>query len=161
MSTIDFELNGDAVRVDAPPDRLLLEVLREDLGLTGSKLGCGTGDCGACTVVLNGATVDACLIYIGECAGGSVETVERIAETPAGTCVTEELASHGAIQCGICTPGFVVSAAAALETLGPHPKRQEIQDALAGNLCRCTGYVTIIEAVRAAAERFNADGRNP
>lgn len=153
--TVELRVNGEAVRVHVEPDRLLLDLLREDLGLTGSKLGCGTGDCGACTVVLDGATVNACLVYAAECDGADVETVEGIAETEAGRCVAAAFAEHGAVQCGICTPGFLVSASAVLPALGPHPDRRAVEEALAGNLCRCTGYLPIIDAVRAAALRHH------
>ena len=147
------------VRVEA--DRLLLDVLREELDLTGAKLGCGTGDCGACTVLVEGKPVNACLVYAAECEGLVVVTPEGAAASESGRVVVEELVRTGAVQCGICTPGFVVSALAAIDAAPGTPSREEIQVALAGNLCRCTGYVPIIEAVSAAAERINAEAGEP
>jgi len=150
---VSFSCNDNDVDVSIEADRLLLDVLREDLDLTGAKLGCGTGDCGACTVLLDGRAVNACLVYAVECDGRSVVTPEGVGQTPLGRIIVEELVNRGGVQCGICTPGFLVAAAAALADRDRPPDREEIQVALAGNLCRCTGYVPIIEAVAAAAER--------
>ena len=158
---IQLTCNGAQRRASAPRDRLLVEFLREDLGLTGTKFGCGTGDCGACTVLLDGRPVDSCLIYAVECAGSTVETIEHIASTAAGKALTEAFDQYGAVQCGICTPGFIVSAAGSMGELGPEPARSEIQTALAGNLCRCTGYIPIIDAVAAAAAEFNSAAGDP
>jgi carbon-monoxide dehydrogenase small subunit len=152
--------NGRTVTVSAPADRLLIDVLREQLDLTGTKLGCGTGDCGACTVLLDGAAVNACLVYIAECDGRTVDTIEGVAATPAGAVVVDAFVEQDAVQCGICTPGFVVSAAAALPALGRAPERAAVQDALAGNLCRCTGYQPIVSAVQHAARALTA-GEGP
>jgi aerobic-type carbon monoxide dehydrogenase small subunit (CoxS/CutS family) len=145
-----FCCNGVNRPLGGEGDRLLIDVLRDDLHLTGTKLGCGTGDCGACTVLLDGAPVNSCLVYAAECAGSSVETIESVAATPRGHRIVDALVAGGAVQCGICTPGIVVAAAALLER-GGHPGREEIEIALAGNLCRCTGYLPIIAAVEAAA----------
>ena len=145
-----FSCNGVDRPLDDAEDRLLIEVLRDDLHLTGTKLGCGTGDCGACTVLLDGEPVNSCLVFAAECAGSAVETVEAVAASPRGRRIVEELVAYGGVQCGICTPGIVVAAAALLECK-PRPRREEIEVALAGNLCRCTGYLPILAAVEAAA----------
>lgn len=150
-SDVGFRLNGDDVVVRTTPDRLLIDVLREDLGRTGTKFGCGTGDCGACTVMLGGSCVNSCLIYAAECESAEVITVEGIVETDAGRRVVAAFERYGAVQCGICTPGFIVTAAAALPALGRDPQRSDVQTTLAGNLCRCTGYLPIIDAVIAVA----------
>jgi aerobic-type carbon monoxide dehydrogenase small subunit (CoxS/CutS family) len=146
-------VNDQAVQVDGP-DRLLIEVLREELGLTGTKLGCGTGDCGACTVLLDGMPVNSCLVYLGECQGHAVDTVESVCRDRVGEVVAQEMAAAGAVQCGICTPGMVVMASAFLREHGGCPSRAEIECALSGNLCRCTGYYPIIQAVESAAARL-------
>jgi len=152
---LSFVCNGVPVSVAASADRLLIDVLREDLGLTGTKLGCGTGDCGACTVLLDGLAGNACLVYASECQGLTVETVEAVAASQVGRRVVAEFSARGAVQCGICTPGFVVAAVATLEDLGVNPGREAVQEALAGNLCRCTGYEPIIEATLAAASKLS------
>ena len=146
-----FSCNGVERPLADARDRLLIEVLRDDLHLSGTKLGCGTGDCGACTVLLDGDPVNSCLVFAAECAGSAVETVEAVAASPRGRRIVEELVAHGGVQCGICTPGIVVVAAALLERT-PRPRRDEIEVALAGNLCRCTGYLPIVAALEAAAE---------
>jgi carbon-monoxide dehydrogenase small subunit len=134
--------------------RLLIEVLREDFGLTGTKLGCGTGDCGACTVVLEGEAVNACLIYASECAGREVQTIEHVASNGIGALVAEAFAAAGAVQCGICTPGFVVAATDFLVQTDGDCTRDQVATALGGNLCRCTGYLPIVDAVLDVASRL-------
>lgn len=145
--------NGAEVRVRSRPDRLLVDLLREELGLTGTKLGCGTGDCGACTVLLDGAPVVSCLVYAAECHGREVETIEGVAKRETGRTLVDRFAELGAVQCGICTPGFVVTACALLDVSDGVPTELAVKNALAGNLCRCTGYFPIIEGVRSAAEQ--------
>jgi aerobic-type carbon monoxide dehydrogenase small subunit (CoxS/CutS family) len=145
-----FSCNGVDRPLAAQEERLLIDVLRDDLHLTGTKLGCGTGDCGACTVLLDGAPVNSCLVYAAECADASVETIEAVAQSPRGWRIVDALVTNGAVQCGICTPGIVVAAVALLERV-ERPGREEIEVALAGNICRCTGYLPIIAAVEAAA----------
>jgi aerobic-type carbon monoxide dehydrogenase small subunit (CoxS/CutS family) len=152
VSPLDFSCNGSQRRVGEVGDRLLIDVLRDDLGLTGTKLGCGTGDCGACTVLLDGTPVNSCLVYAAECEGAAIETVEGVAETPAGAAVIDAMAKAGAVQCGICTPGIVVTAAPFVAAADEPPSRAQIERALEGNLCRCTGYLSIVQAVRDAAE---------
>ena len=155
---ITLHCNGRERTARAEPDRLLVDFLREDLGLTGTKYGCGTGDCGACTVLVDGEPVHGCLVYAVECEGAEVTTVERVAETPEGQLVVEALLRHNGVQCGICTPGFVVTAAGSLGALGPEPDRERVQAALAGNLCLCTGYEPIVTAVQDAAARHHSGG---
>lgn len=148
---VSLQVNGEPQLVRIPPDELLVDTLRVRLGLTGTKLGCGTGDCGTCTVLLDGEPVCACLIFTHQCDGQSVETVERTAETFEGAAVSGAMAALGGIQCGICTPGIIVSACALIRgTPGPVSKSQ-VREALAGNLCRCTGYEPIVAAVCAAS----------
>jgi carbon-monoxide dehydrogenase small subunit len=148
----EFGLNGAPARVEHDPDALLIETLRETCGLTGTKLGCGTGDCGACTVLLGGRPMNSCLVYTAECSGAEVATIEGVASTPVGAAIVDALVAADAVQCGFCTPGIVVTAAALLDG-----EETTVESALAGNLCRCTGYLPIIAAVRAAASRHAPD----
>ena len=147
-----FTVNGASVEVEATGMRRLLDVLREDLGLTGTKEGCGEGECGACSVLLDGAVVDACLVPVSQAGGGSVLTVEGLA--PEGTLGTLQQAflETGGAQCGICTPGMLMAGEAFLES-GASATDENIREAIAGNLCRCTGYTKIIDAIALAAER--------
>jgi carbon-monoxide dehydrogenase small subunit len=145
-------VNGLAYEVDlAQPDTLLIDAIRYGCGLTGTKLGCGTGDCGACTVIIEGKPANSCLVYAAECDEAEIETVEEIASTPVGSTIVDEMVAADAIQCGFCTPGIVVTAAALLRT-EPRGAIDEtlVRRALAGNLCRCTGYASIVRAVVAA-----------
>lgn len=157
LTTITLHLNGDPVRVAFAPHKTLLEVLREDLGLTGTKHGCELGECGTCTVLLDDVPVLSCLVLAQACDGRRVLTVEGLAEDGALSPLQEAFADLGAAQCGYCTPGFLL-AAEALLAANPTPTRAEIKDALAGNLCRCTGYLKIYEAVELAVEKRRADG---
>jgi carbon-monoxide dehydrogenase small subunit len=147
-----FTVNGAPVEVEAIGMRRLLDVLREDLGLTGTKEGCGEGECGACSVLVDGAVVDACLVPVSQAQGTSVQTVEGLA--PEGTLGTLQQAflETGGAQCGICTPGMLIAGEAFLVS-GAAPTDENIREAIAGNLCRCTGYTKIIEAIALAAER--------
>jgi aerobic carbon-monoxide dehydrogenase small subunit len=147
-----FTVNGSPVEVEATGMRRLLDVLREDLGLTGTKEGCGEGECGACSVLVNGDVVDACLVPVSQAQGMSVRTVEGLAaEGRLGTLQQAFLETGGA-QCGICTPGMLIAGESFLAS-GASPTEENIREAIAGNLCRCTGYTKIIEAIALAAER--------
>ena len=149
-----FSLNGRPVDIVVEPHLTLLEVLRDVLGLTGTKEGCGTGDCGACTVLLDGAPVSSCLLLAVEAADCEVTTVEGLAAPGELHPLQKALIAHGGLQCGFCTPGVLLSSVALLAR-NPHPSDGEIRAALAGNLCRCTGYDKIVRAVQAAGEETN------
>ena len=146
-------VNGDAVRTAVPAQRTLLELLRYDLGLTGSKQGCDKGDCGTCTVLVDGQPVLSCLTLAVEAEGASVETIESLASGPVLHPLQTAFVTHGAAQCGFCTPGMLMSAKALLVAT-PHPTRDEVKHALSGNLCRCTGYTKILDAIEAAAREL-------
>lgn len=152
---IEFILNGRKRRVDVEPNQLLLNLLRDELGLTGTKYGCGVGVCGACTVLLNGEPILSCLTLAIEVDGKTVETIEGLAKGGSLDPVQEAFIETGAIQCGFCTPGFIMMAKALLKE-NPEPTEREIREYLKGNLCRCTGYVNIVKAVKLAAERSKA-----
>jgi carbon-monoxide dehydrogenase small subunit len=143
---VSFHVNGAPVTVRTLPLARLLDVLREELRLTGAKEGCGEGECGACTVLVDGVAVNSCLVPVCQVDGGAVVTVEGLSTDGRLHPVQAALLAHGGAQCGICTPGFVVMAAQLLAT-NPHPTRSEARAALAGNLCRCTGYQKIVDAV--------------
>ena len=147
-----FVVNGDPVEVEVPGMRRLLDVLREDLALTGTKEGCGEGECGACTVLLDGAVVDACLVPICQVDGTSVATVEGLGATDALNDLQAAFLETGGAQCGICTPGMLMAAEAHL-AVGGTADDDAIREAIAGNLCRCTGYTKIVEAIALAAEQ--------
>jgi aerobic-type carbon monoxide dehydrogenase small subunit (CoxS/CutS family) len=157
---ISFTLNGEAVEVAFAPHKTLLEVLREDLALTGTKHGCELGECGTCAVLLDGAPVLSCLALGVDCAGRRVETVEGMAGPDGLHPLQKAFADLGAAQCGYCTPGFLLTARALLDEK-PAPSLQEIKEALAGNLCRCTGYVKIFEAVELAAAWMRGEDAVP
>jgi len=144
-------INGDPVEYACETEDTLLDVLRDRLGMTGSKEGCGSGDCGACSVMLDGALVCSCLVLGVEAEGSQIETVEGIAHQDKLHVIQEKFLEHAALQCGICTPGLIVSTKALLEE-NPHPTEEEARYYLAGNLCRCTGYDKIIKAVMDAAD---------
>lgn len=152
---VSTRINGDPVDFACPPDETLLDSLRDRCGLTGAKEGCGTGDCGACSVLLDGRLVCSCLVLGAEADGREVSTVEGLAEGGALHPLQEKFIEHAALQCGICTPGFLM-AAKALLARSPSPSEEEIRYALAGNLCRCTGYDKIVRAVQAAAAEMRA-----
>ena len=147
-----FNVNGSPVAVKAPGMRRLLDVLREDLALTGTKEGCGEGECGACSVLIDGALVDACLVPVCQVEGASVDTVEGLADDGALNGLQAAFLETGGAQCGICTPGMLMAGEAFLAS-GEAPKEEAIRHAIAGNLCRCTGYTKIIDAIALAADR--------
>jgi aerobic carbon-monoxide dehydrogenase small subunit len=149
--TLSFVLNGEPVEVDIEPHLTLLEVLRDTLGLTGTKEGCGAGECGACTVLLDGKTVNACIFPAMEAEAKNVVTIEGIADAQGNLHpIQKAFVEYGAVQCGFCTPGMVLSAKALLDE-NPKPTEEEIRHGIAGNLCRCTGYLQIIQAIKAAS----------
>ena len=149
---VKFRVNGDSYEVYVDVHRTLLEVLRDELELTGAKEGCGNGNCGACTVNVDGRAVNACLMLAVEAEGHDVLTVEGVAREGALHPIQETFIEETALQCGFCTPGFIMSAKAFLEQ-HPSPTEEEIRIAIAGNLCRCTGYDKIVRAIAAAAQR--------
>ncbi len=152
--TLLFTLNGEPVGVEIEPHLTLLQVLRDKLGLTGTKEGCGMGECGACTVLLNGRTVNSCILPAMEADGKSVITIEGLADAQGKLHpIQKAFIEHGAIQCGFCPPGMVLSAKALLDE-NPKPTEEEIRMGIAGNLCRCTGYLQIVQAIKAASEKM-------
>ena len=152
---IRFTLNGEKTEIDAPPDRRVVDILREDLGLTGTKEGCGIGECGACTILVGDTPRLSCLMLAAQLEGLDITTVEGLGANGQPNPLQEAFVRCGAIQCGFCTPGMLM-AATALIRRNPYPSRTEIREALSGNLCRCTGYQKIVDAVEAAT-RATAD----
>ena len=148
---IDFSVNGVPQSVETYPMSRLLDVLREDIGLTGTKEGCGEGECGACSVLVDGELVNSCLTPVLQVAGCEVLTVEGLAKNGRLHPLQEAFANTGGAQCGICTPGMIMASYQLLERV-PHPTDEQIREGLAGNLCRCTGYQKIFDAVRQASE---------
>jgi carbon-monoxide dehydrogenase small subunit len=154
VSVVPFTVNGRPEEVEGAPMERLLDVLRQRLGLTGTKEGCGEGECGACTVLLDGEPVLSCLVPLVQCAGRRIETVENLADaadSPAKDFM-ERFVSTGGVQCGACTPGIIVTAWALLQR-SPAPTEEDVREALAGNLCRCTGYEGILRALVTEPER--------
>ena len=153
MMEIDITVNGRKRRFDVEPNKLLLNLVRDDLYLTGTKYGCGIGECGACTVHLDGEAVLACMVLAVDADGRRVDTIEGVADGNKLDPVQEAYIEEGAIQCGFCTPGFVMTTKALLAE-NPDPSEAEIREYLKGNMCRCTGYVNIVKAVQSAAEKI-------
>jgi carbon-monoxide dehydrogenase small subunit len=149
---IRFKINDTTREVDSPPLRRLLDVLREDLRLTGAKEGCGEGECGACSVIIDGEVVNSCLVPVCQADGTSITTVEGLARDERLDPLQQAFLECGGAQCGICTPGMLIAARALLDS-NANPTREEIREAIAGNLCRCTGYVKIIDAIEKASIR--------
>ena len=147
-----FTVNGTPAEVEVAGTRRLLDVLREDLGLTGTKEGCGEGECGACSVLLDGAVVDACLVPVSQADGTEVRTVEGLGQNGSLDVLQQAFLETGGAQCGICTPGMLMAGHAFLAS-GADPTDDNIREAIAGNLCRCTGYTKIIDAIALAAQR--------
>jgi len=152
MAKLDFTVNEERVSIDVADRARLVDVLRETLGLTGTKEGCGVGECGACTVIVNGKAVCSCITLAAGLNGAEVITIEGVSKNGELDVIQQAILDHHALQCGFCTPGIVMSAKALLDS-NPNPTTQEIQEAIAGNLCRCTGYQQVIDAVADAAQR--------
>ena len=153
----NFIVNGKSHEVIIEPNMLLIDVLRDKLGLTGTKYACGTGDCGACTVLVDGKPVLSCLTLAVTVKNKNILTIEGLAKGTTLHPIQQAFIDHGAVQCGFCTPGMILSAKALLDE-NPTPTREDVKAALAGNLCRCTGYIKIIDAVLDAAERIKKGG---
>jgi carbon-monoxide dehydrogenase small subunit len=147
-----IKVNQQEYEIVGEPWRTLLDVLRFDLGLTGTKEGCGTGSCGACTVLVNGQAVNSCLVLVGEVEGKEITTIEGVAQDGKLHPLQQAFIEEGAVQCGYCTPGFILTAKALLDT-NPNPTESQIREAVAGNLCRCTGYDKIVRAIMSVARR--------
>lgn len=153
---IRLTINGETVEAAVEPNHTLLQFLREDLGLTGTKHGCGLGDCGACTVIMEGRAVNSCLVLAIQANGKDILTIEGMADGATLHPIQQAFVDKGAIQCGFCTPGMILSAKALLDS-NPKPTEMEIRTAISGNLCRCTGYQKIVEAIEAAAETMSSE----
>jgi aerobic-type carbon monoxide dehydrogenase small subunit (CoxS/CutS family) len=153
---ITFILNGKEVQIDIPADRRAVDLLREDLNLPGTKEGCGEGECGACTILVNGESRLSCLMLAVQLEGQRVITIEGIASQDKLHPIQEAFAEQGAVQCGFCSPGMVLAAIDLLQR-NPNPTRMEIREGLSGNLCRCTGYQKIVDAVAAAANKLSEE----
>lgn len=149
---LTMTVNGRSVTIEINADELLVDVLRDRLGLIGTKVGCNEGECGACTIIMDGDPVLSCLIPALRAQGRQIITIEGLSDGDTLHPLQQAFVEHGAVQCGYCIPGFIMSAKALLD-VNPHPNRDEIKEAIAGNLCRCTGYVKIIEAIEAIADQ--------
>ncbi len=154
MIEIKFTLNKKHVSAKIESNIRLIDLLRDQFNLTGTKEGCGVGECGACTVLMNGRAVNSCLVIAAQADGSDIVTIEGISNGDVLNPLQKNFLSHGAVQCGFCTPGMVLSASALLDQK-PNPNEEEIKDAIAGNLCRCTGYKQIIDAVKETAKELN------
>ena len=155
LHRIALTVNGEYEQVDVPSQMTLMQMLRDKLALTGTKNGCNAGECGACTVLLNGEPVNSCMVLAVECGGAEVLTVEGLSRDGVLDPVQQAIIDHGGVQCGFCTPGILISSRALLDRQ-PDPSEDEIRQALVGNLCRCTGYLRIVDGVKDAASRQRA-----
>ena len=153
---VSFVLNGEEIRIETPADRRVVDILREDLHLTGTKEGCGTGECGACTILFDGESRLSCLMVAAQLEGRKVTTIEGLAEGERLHPVQQAFVDLGAVQCGFCTPGMILTAVDLLQK-NPDPTRLEIREGISGNLCRCTGYQKIVDAVEAASLRMKEE----
>jgi aerobic carbon-monoxide dehydrogenase small subunit len=155
MSKVDifFIVNGNSVKISVLPDKTLVDVLREDLKLTGTKAGCRGGECGACTVIMDGKPVNSCLVFAGQLEGKEVLTIESLSKGEEVHPIQQAFIEEGAVQCGFCIPGMIMTTKALLDS-NPEPAEVEIKEALSGNLCRCTGYIKIFKAVKKASEKL-------
>jgi carbon-monoxide dehydrogenase small subunit len=155
LKELNLTVNGKLYQLSVLPWRTLLEVIREDLGFTGTKEGCGLGECGACTVLMDGQAVNSCLVLATEADGKKITTIEGLADGDKLHPIQRAFVDHGGLQCGFCTPGMIMSAKALLDE-NPTPTEEEIKQGISGNLCRCTGYAKIIESIKAAAKNMEA-----
>ncbi len=155
---ISAMVNGTSVVLRTPANRTMLSILREDLHLTGVKEGCGIGECGACTVIMDGKVVNACMVLAPKMDGATITTIEGLGDEENLHPLQKAFIEHGAVQCGFCTPGMILSAKALLDEK-PHPTRLEIREGISGNLCRCTGYQQIVDAIESVAEGGMEEGR--
>lgn len=153
LITLKFKLNGNKVAIKAEPHIRLIDLLRDKFNLTGTKEGCGVGECGACTVLMNKKAVNSCLVLAAQVSGSEIETIESLAAGKLLHPLQKNFLSQGAVQCGFCTPGMILSAYALLDK-NPQPDEEEIKEAIAGNLCRCTGYKQIVDAVKTTANEL-------
>ena len=153
MIDLNFNVNGKNVEITVDDSLRLLDILRDELGLTGTKEGCAIGECGACTVIMNGEAVNSCIILAAQVDGSEIETVENLEKNEVLSKLQDAFLDNGAIQCGFCTPGMLMSAKALLDK-NPTPSEEEIKTALEGNLCRCTGYIPILNSVKDAVEKI-------
>ena len=153
---VSFVLNGKEIQIETPSDRRVVDILREDHHLTGTKEGCGTGECGACTILFDGESRLSCLMVAAQLEGRKVTTIEGLAEGEGLDPVQQAFVELGAVQCGFCTPGMILTAVDLLQK-NPNPTRLEIREGISGNLCRCTGYQKIVDAVEAASLRMKED----
>ena len=154
--TIQFVINGQSVEIEVKPWRTLLEMIRENLNLTGTKEGCGHGECGSCTVLMGGKTVNSCLVPAAEADGQEILTIEGLSEAGSLHPIQEAFVERSGMQCGFCTPGMIISAKALLDR-NSDPSEKEIREAMAGNFCRCTGYTKIVESIDAAARALREE----
>ena len=152
MADIKFKLNNENVRINRDPTVRLLDVLRDDFGMMGVKEGCGEGECGACSILVDGEVVSSCLMPLGNAGGKEIVTIEGFAKTERYHILHQAYEDEGSVQCGFCIPGMIIASESLLNK-NPHPSEEEIRDALSGNLCRCTGYNMIVRAIQLAAER--------
>lgn len=157
-STITLTVNGEDYEISVKPNVSLLDVLRDELDFTGTKRGCDTGDCGACTVIMDGKAVNACLVLAMRADGCKIVTIEGMASGNKLDPIQEAFLEKGAVQCGFCTPGMALSTKALLDE-NPNPTKEEIKAGIAGNLCRCTGYTKIIEAIQTASQKMSEGGK--
>jgi aerobic carbon-monoxide dehydrogenase small subunit len=148
---VKVTVNGETYERDVEPRKLLIHFLRDDLDLTGSHIGCDTGNCGACSVIVDGVLLKSCMMLAVQADGATIETVEGLAQDGELNGLQQAFSDHHGLQCGYCTPGMLMSATALLRS-NPHPSEDEIRKAIQGNICRCTGYVNIVEAIKSAAE---------
>jgi len=158
-STITLTVNGEIYEISVKPNVSLLDVLRDELDLTGTKRGCDSGDCGACTVIMDGKAVTACLVLAMKADGRNIVTIEGLANGNKLDPIQQSFLEKGAVQCGFCTPGMVLSTKALLDQ-NPNPTKEEIKVGIAGNLCRCTGYTKIIEAIQTASQKMLEGGKH-